>query len=77
MYLPNGETWVDAWNPDAVFEGGQIIEVDAPAHKIPIFIRQGSPLTLGDLNALYEESLNIAEKKPDLRELEKAEGWIR
>ena len=29
----------------------------------------------GFLEAVYQESLEIASKKPDIAELEKAEGW--
>jgi len=40
-----------------------------------LFIREGSDIDLGDLNALYEESLEKVATPPDLSELEKAEGW--
>lgn len=75
LYLPAGEDWIDAWNPENIITGGQFIEVDAPAYKIPFFIRQGSDLSFGDLNALFLESMKIAEQKPDLQMLEKEEGW--
>ncbi|MFB6341055.1 TIM-barrel domain-containing protein [Saccharicrinis sp. FJH62] len=75
LYLPAGETWVDAWNTGKEYKGGSYITVQAPLHKIPFFIRKGSTIELGDLNALYEESLTIASKKPDLKALEAAEGW--
>lgn len=71
LYLPKGESWRDAWNPSEVYKGGQTIEVSTPLHKIPIFIRESSEINLGDLNALYEESLQLAEEKPDLKQLEK------
>ncbi len=47
--------------------------IDAPLYKIPIFIHQGSNIDLGDLNALYDESLKIAAQKPDLDKLQKME----
>jgi alpha-D-xyloside xylohydrolase len=75
LYLPKGVEWVDAWEKNKIYEGGQYIEVDAPKHKIPIFIRKGSEIDLGNLNELYQESLKIASHKYDLAELEKAEGW--
>jgi alpha-D-xyloside xylohydrolase len=75
LYLPSGETWVDAWNPDKEYSGGQYIEVEAPPYKIPLFVRKGAAIQLGDLNALYAESLEIAAQKPDLAELERKEGW--
>lgn len=71
VYLPKGERWVDAWDKSKVFEGGQTVEVETPIYKIPIFIREGSAIDLGDLEALYQESLEIAATKPDLKKLEK------
>jgi alpha-D-xyloside xylohydrolase len=75
LYLPKGETWVDAWDKTKHYEGGQQIEVETPLHKIPIFVRKGATIDLGDLNALYSESLIITQKKPDLRKLEENEVW--
>jgi alpha-D-xyloside xylohydrolase len=73
LYLPAGENWIDAWNKGKIYTGGQNITVDTPLHKIPIFIRKGSKIKLGDLNALYDESLKIAAQKPDLEKLQKLE----
>jgi alpha-glucosidase (family GH31 glycosyl hydrolase) len=73
LYLPAGEKWIDAWDKEKVYTGGQNITVDIPLHKIPIFIRQGSAMNLGDLNALYDESFKIAAQKPDLDKLQKLE----
>ena len=70
LYLPAGERWIDAWDTRQVHEGGRRITVEAPLHKIPIFIREGSGLTLGDLNAEWKESLKIAQEPPDLKALE-------
>ncbi|GJM33979.1 MAG: alpha-xylosidase [Saprospiraceae bacterium] len=75
LYLPEGEQWVDAWDKESTLEGGHYIEVHAPLYKMPIFIRKGANIDLGDLNALYQESLSIANQKPDLVALEKQEGW--
>lgn len=75
LYLPADENWIDAWNTDQIYSSGNYLEVEAPQYKIPIFIRQGSAVQLGDLEALYQESLKIASKKPSLAELEQAEGW--
>lgn len=75
FYLPKGEKWIDAWDTSMIYEGGQYIEVDAPLYKIPVFIRKGSEFNLGDLNALYQESLAKVAVVPNLVELEKAEGW--
>jgi alpha-glucosidase (family GH31 glycosyl hydrolase) len=73
LYLPGGEKWVDAWDKEKIYTGGQNITVDIPLHKIPIFIREGCATDLGDLNALYDESLKIAAQKPDIEKLQKLE----
>ena len=70
LFLPAGEQWIDAWNSDEVYEGGQWVEVETPMYKIPILIREGAETTLGNIQKIYEESLEIAQKKPDLAELE-------
>jgi alpha-glucosidase (family GH31 glycosyl hydrolase) len=70
VYLPGGNPWRNAWNPAQVYPGGQTITVNADLHQIPLFIRAGSNLKLGDLNQEYKESLAIAQKKPDLKALE-------
>ncbi|MBB4080986.1 alpha-glucosidase (family GH31 glycosyl hydrolase) [Lewinella aquimaris] len=75
LYLPEGTNWVDAWNPETSYAGGQYVTVDAPAYKTPVFVREGAELDLGDLNALYTESLSIASRVPNLAELEAAETW--
>ena len=73
LYLPAGEKWIDAWDKEKTYDGGKYVTVDAPVHKIPIFIRSGSKIDLGDLNALYAESLRRAGQKPDLEQLQKKE----
>jgi alpha-D-xyloside xylohydrolase len=70
VYLPAGEQWQDAWRPDNVYEGGQTITVDAELHQIPLFIRVGSNIQVGDLNKEYEEAKAVAQKKPDLKTLD-------
>jgi alpha-glucosidase (family GH31 glycosyl hydrolase) len=72
-YLPAGQNWVDAWDPDTIYEGGKYVEVETPFYKIPIFIREGAGVSLGDLNELYRESLKIASAQPNLAELEARE----
>jgi alpha-D-xyloside xylohydrolase len=70
VYLPSGNQWQDAWQPERTYSGGQTITVRAELHQIPIFVRVGSDLSLGDLNQDWNESLAIAQKKPDLHALE-------
>ncbi|MGA4643751.1 glycoside hydrolase family 31 protein [Limisphaera sp. 4302-co] len=70
VYLPSGHRWRDAWHPGRIHDGGQTITVTAEIHQIPIFIREGSPLELGDLNREWQDALRIAEQRPDLKTLD-------
>jgi len=76
VYLPAGSRWKDAWR-GGVYPGGQDIIVPADAHQIPIFVRVGSTLALGDLNREWQESVAIAKQKPDLKALEAADPVLR
>jgi alpha-D-xyloside xylohydrolase len=77
VYLPAGEKWQDAWNLETIHDGGQTITVDAPAHKIPIYIRVGSNLELGDLNKEWTESLAIASNPPNLAPMDvEVRAWF-
>ncbi|MBX5479658.1 MAG: glycoside hydrolase family 31 protein, partial [Pyrinomonas methylaliphatogenes] len=77
VYLPRGAKWRDAWHPEKVYEGGQTIKVRAELYQIPIFIRDGAKLDLGDLEREYRESLAIAERRPDLKALEaEVKAWF-
>jgi alpha-D-xyloside xylohydrolase len=78
VYLPSGQKWRDAWRPDKVYEGGQTITVDAELHQMPLFVRVGSGLKLGDLNQEYADAKAIAEKKPDLKAMEaEVNAWFQ
>jgi alpha-D-xyloside xylohydrolase len=70
VYLPTGAEWRDAWHPEKTYRGGQTIETRAELHQIPLFIRAGANLPIGDLNREWQESVEIARKKPDLKALE-------
>lgn len=70
-YLPGGSKWINAWNPSEVYQGGDYVTIDTPLERIPIFIREGADVNLGDLPSLYEESLELAGKVPDLKERQK------
>jgi alpha-D-xyloside xylohydrolase len=70
VYLPSGQRWHDAWRPDKIYDGGQTITVQAEPHQIPLFERVGSKLLLGDLNREWQESLEAANRKPDLKALD-------
>ncbi len=49
--------------------------MNCPLYRIPIFLRKGGSLELGDLQALYEESLRVAAHRPDLSRLQRKEVW--
>jgi alpha-D-xyloside xylohydrolase len=70
LYLPAGTRWIDAWDTAQSHAGGQWLEVEVPLYRIPIFVREGSQLDLGDLKTLYRESLEIASSPPDMKQLE-------
>jgi alpha-D-xyloside xylohydrolase len=77
VYLPSGEQWRDAWNPEKVYAGGQSIKVKAELHQIPIFVRLGSNLELGDLNKEWADAWAIAQKRPDLKALDaETKVWL-
>ena len=60
-----------------VYSGGQTITVRAETHQMPLFIREGSSVKLGDLNQEWQESIAIARKKPDLRMLDaEVKAWF-
>jgi alpha-D-xyloside xylohydrolase len=77
VYLPAGQKWQDAWRPQKTYADGQTITVDAALHEIPLFVRVGSNLDLGDLNKEFEESQRIAQQKPDLKTLDaQTKAWL-
>jgi alpha-D-xyloside xylohydrolase len=68
--LPSGSRWHDAWHPGKTYPGGQTIEVTAELHQIPLFVRDGSSVSLGDLEREYAEARDVAGRRPDLRALD-------
>jgi len=70
VYLPSGMRWREAWQPNRIYAGGQTVTVTAELNQIPIFVREGSGVDLGDLNEEWEESVEIASRRPDLKALE-------
>jgi Alpha-glucosidases, family 31 of glycosyl hydrolases len=69
VYLPAGSKWKNAWD-GKTYDGGQTIKAAAEPHQIPIFVRVGSKVDLGDLNKEWKESWDIAQKRPDLKALQ-------
>ncbi len=49
--------------------GPTVVTVDAPEHVIPIFVRKGSTVPLGDLDVRWEEAIARAKQTPNLLEL--------
>ncbi len=47
VYLPAGADWYNYWTNERL-HGGQTIQVDAPIERLPLFVRAGSILPLGD-----------------------------
>ena len=46
-------------------------------HHIPIFIRVGATVELGDLNKEWAEAVKIAATRPDLKSLDaEAKSWL-
>ena len=45
VYLPKGTRWKDAWT-GRMYDGDQFIDADAPIDIIPLFIREGSDLSI-------------------------------
>lgn len=39
VYLPKGAVWEHMWTKE-IFEGGQIVEADAPLENIPVFLKR-------------------------------------
>ena len=70
VYLPAGAKWRDAWNPGKVYDGGQTITAHVELHQIPLYIKDGSTLQLGDLNREWEDSVAAAHQRPDLKKLD-------
>jgi alpha-D-xyloside xylohydrolase len=70
VYLPSGEKWRSAWQPDKTYDGGQTIQVSCEAHQLPIFVRAGSKVELGDLNEEWREARAAAATRPDLKALD-------
>jgi len=77
VYLPAKDEWRDAWRPDKVYAGGQTITVPAEPPYMPIFIRVGAKLELGDLNREWREAVAAANTRPDLKALDaEVKAWF-
>lgn len=46
VYLPKGQPWYNFWSGQR-YEGGQTINTDAPADKIPLYVKAGAIVPIG------------------------------
>ena len=77
VYLPAGSQWRDAWQPEKIYPGGRTITVNAELHQLPIFVRVGAKIELGDLNKEWTESVASANTRPDLKRLDaEVKAWF-
>jgi alpha-glucosidase (family GH31 glycosyl hydrolase) len=77
VYLPAGSQWRDAWQPEKIYPGGRTITVNAELHQLPIFVRVGAKVELGDLNKEWAESVASANTRPDLKQLDaELKAWF-
>jgi alpha-D-xyloside xylohydrolase len=58
VYLPSGTEWTDFWTGRS-YPGGTTVKADAPVAKIPIFVRAGAIVPMGQVMQYVDE------KKPD------------
>lgn len=61
VYLPKQNAWFDFWTGKR-FEGGQTVSTSAPLDKIPVFVKEGSIVPLGNV-------IQDAHSKQDVLEL--------
>lgn len=57
LYLPQASTWYDFWTGET-FHGGQEILAKAPLDRIPLFVRAGSILPLGQVSEWAGQQTN-------------------
>jgi alpha-glucosidase (family GH31 glycosyl hydrolase) len=69
VYLPANERWRDAWTGKE-YPGGQTITVPVEVHQIPLFVRVGSKVELGDLSREWQDAVAVAHARPDLKSLD-------
>ena len=48
VYLPKNSNWYNFWNGE-YHKGGQTINADAPLNKIPLFVKEGAIVPMGDI----------------------------
>jgi alpha-glucosidase (family GH31 glycosyl hydrolase) len=65
VYLPAGTDWYSYWTKER-YHGGQTINVSAPIDTLPIFVRAGSilPMGNGEENASQQKAITKVEVWP-------------
>ena len=77
VYLPTGEKWRDAWT-GKTYKGGQTINVNAELHQVPLFVRVGSKVNLGNLQKEWKDSVAAANTRPNLKALDgEVRDWFK
>jgi alpha-glucosidase (family GH31 glycosyl hydrolase) len=69
VYLPSGSSWRDAWT-GKVYEGGRTVRVPADVYQLPLFVRAGAKVDIGDLNQEWKDAVEAAHNRPDLKALD-------
>ena len=59
VYLPAGTDWYNYWT-DERLRGGQSVKVDAPIETLPLFVRAGSIVPVGEPVSSTNEPQKIA-----------------
>lgn len=59
VYLPKNTAWYDFYS-GTYFEGGKTIEADAPYERMPLFVKAGSIIPIG-------EDIQYTSEKPDMK----------
>lgn len=57
VYMPKGDTWYDFYTGKKISDGGETVKVDAPYGRMPLFVRGGSIVPVG-------EKIQYASEKP-------------
>jgi len=47
VYLPEGSDWYDFWTNE-LYSGGQVIEAEAPLDRLPLYVKAGSIIPMGN-----------------------------
>ena len=58
-YLPAGAKWFDFWN-GKLYDGGQVVVVEAPLERIPLFARAGSIVPMTEPMQFVDENPEAA-----------------